>query len=204
MDAMQSYFELGMATGCGIPSVTLEGTADDWSRLHDKTEELGRAYSVKWWTDRMLPIMERIARNSAGADDPDLWRRIYKVDNNSGGPYIGGWIRRFFPYIVTHDYREWKSSGDKPRVELVRNKWLDEDDEPKMFTGMSTADFPPSLSKVPLTWLYLGEVFEMESGSSVDRHRHNLYRRQSRGWSTAQGGSWYYRRFPVTRIFSWR
>ena len=86
MDAMQSYFEFGCSTACGIPSVTLEGTAEDWSKLHDKTEELGKAYGVKWWTDKLLPIMERIARNAAGADDPDLWQRIYKVDNSSGGP----------------------------------------------------------------------------------------------------------------------
>ena len=38
----------------------------------------------------------------------------------------------------------------------MRNHWLDEDDEPKMFSGMSTDNFPPSLSKVPLTWLYSG------------------------------------------------
>ena len=32
----------------------------------------------------MLPIMERIARNAAGADDPELWRTIYKVGDGSG------------------------------------------------------------------------------------------------------------------------
>jgi hypothetical protein len=163
-DAMQSCFELGMYSMCGIPSVTLEGTAEDWSKLHDKTEELGKAYDVKWWTDKLLPIMERIARNAAGADDPDLWQRIYKVDNSSGGPYIGGWIRRFFPYINGHDLSNCKSYADvrQARKIIVRNKWLDADDEPKMFSGMSTADFPASLSKVPLTWNCLGQIFEMQ------------------------------------------
>ena len=45
MDAMKSYFEFGMATACGIPYVALEGTAEDWSRLHDKAEELGNVFS---------------------------------------------------------------------------------------------------------------------------------------------------------------
>jgi len=157
MDAMQSYFEIGMYSLCGIPSVTLEGTAADWSKLHDKTEELGRTYDVKWWTDKLLPIMERIARNAAGADDPDLWQRIYKLDNRSGGPFISGWIRWFFPYLVIRDYRP----DEKPSVRMVRNQCLDED-ESERFSGMTTENFPPSLSKVPLTWFYLGQIFEME------------------------------------------
>ena len=52
---------------------------------------------MKWWTDKLLPIMERIARNAAGADDPDLWQSIYKINHESGGPFISGWIRWFFP-----------------------------------------------------------------------------------------------------------
>ena len=168
MDAMQSYFELSCSTMCGIPSVTLEGTAEDWSRLHDKTEKLGKAYDVTWWTDKLLPIMERIARNAAGADDPELWQKIYKVDNDSGGPYISGWIRRFFPYIQTYepiDFESFEESLDdlpEPRKIMARNHWLDNDDEPKRFSGMKTDNFPPSLSKVPLTWNCLGEIFEME------------------------------------------
>lgn len=89
---------------CGIPSVTLEGADDDWAKLYDKTEELGKVYDVTWWTDKLLHIMERIARNAAGADDRQLWQNIYKVKDGSGGPYISGWIRRFFPYIVTRDF----------------------------------------------------------------------------------------------------
>ncbi len=160
MDAMNSYFELGMHSLCGIPSVTLEGTAEDWSKLHDKTEDLGKAYDVTWWTDKLLPIMERIARNAAGADDPELWQSIYKVEDASGGPYISGWIRWFFPYIRGYDQSNRNSPEDIPRKILVRNWWFDE--EPQMFSGMTTESFPPSLSKVPLTWLYLGQVFEME------------------------------------------
>ena len=136
MDAIQSYFDFGMVTRCGIPSVTLEGTAADWSKLHDKTEELGKAYDVKWWTDKLLPIMERIARNAAGADDPDLWQSVYKLNDESGGPYISGWIRLLFPYIVARDYRNCHGPADKPLTELVLNSWLD--GEPKRFGGMTT------------------------------------------------------------------
>lgn len=161
MDATQSYFDFGMVTRCGIPSVTLEGTAADWSKLHDKTEGLGKAYDVKWWTDKLLPIMERIARNASGADDPDLWQSIYKLNHESGGPYIRGWMRWFFPYVVIRDDSQRNSRDDKPRTGMVRNKWLAED-ESGCFGGMTTADFPSSLSKVPLTWDCLGEIFEME------------------------------------------
>ena len=203
MDAMQSYFEFGMSSRCGIPSVTLEGTAEDWSKLHDKTEELGKAYDVKWWTDKLLPIMEQIARNAAGADDPVLWQNIYKIDDRSGGPYISGWIRRFFPYIQGYDLSNCKSYADVKQAKkiIVRNGWLDVDDEPREFSGMKTANFPSSLSKVPLTWLYFDQVFEMEMlagfvGYSQDEETRAI--RPKIGWAVRDVGV-----VPISRREWW-
>ena len=34
MDSMKSYFSYGMRTLCGIPSITLEGTTDDWKHIY--------------------------------------------------------------------------------------------------------------------------------------------------------------------------
>ncbi len=40
MGAMQSYFDYGAQTMCGIPEITLEGTPEDWNKLHANTERV--------------------------------------------------------------------------------------------------------------------------------------------------------------------
>ncbi len=160
MDAMQSYFEFGVYSMCGIPSVTLEGTAEDWSRLHDKTEELGKAVRPE--------VVDGQATAHHGADRPQR-RRGGRSRPLAG--HLQGRRRQRRPVhqrldsmvlSLHHGLRPERSqeSRDIPRKILVRNRWFDE--EPTMFSGMTTESFPPSLSKVPLTWLYLGQIFEME------------------------------------------
>lgn len=42
MATTQSYFEFGMQLMCGLPSVTLEGTVEDWVRLREHVEGLAK------------------------------------------------------------------------------------------------------------------------------------------------------------------
>ena len=38
LDAMQSYFEYQVFTVCGIPTITLEGTHEDWKALAERVQ----------------------------------------------------------------------------------------------------------------------------------------------------------------------
>ena len=38
MHALQAYFSYDLVTMCGFPSITLEGTLDDWRALRAKAE----------------------------------------------------------------------------------------------------------------------------------------------------------------------
>lgn len=171
LDALQSYFEYDFVTMCGIPEVALEGTVADWEKLAQLCGEIGAAYDLRWWTDRIQPRLSRIARNAAGVDDPALWRDIYKIDNSSGGPYSNGWIIEFFPYLQTtgylhkerstlcEDWRERLANPDDYReVQLLERNWL--------FTGrgrgVQLPDLPGSLCRAPFQWHYLSSVFSME------------------------------------------
>src|ERR1700722_15451520 len=78
MDTVKKYYRFRVHTSCGIPQVVLEGTVTDWEKLRDRTESLGNTYAVSWWTDRLLPILDRVARNAAGHEDVALWDSIYK------------------------------------------------------------------------------------------------------------------------------
>ena len=48
MDAMKSYFDYYVCTACGIPSVALEGTKEDWEKIVSRVEKF-TAYGLDWW-----------------------------------------------------------------------------------------------------------------------------------------------------------
>jgi hypothetical protein len=155
MDCVKSYFQFGLHTRCGIPQVVLEGSVADWEKLRDKTESLGKTYAMSWWTRRLLPILNRVSRNAAGKDDPQLWQTLYKQINGSGGPYVSGWIADFFPY-VGHD--EPKYQNPAFRNESRPEKW----EQRPWAWCITTHDLPSPLSKVPFQWHYKEKQFRME------------------------------------------
>lgn len=177
MDAMQNYFSYEFHTMCGIPEVRLEGTVEDWQLLHERTAALGQRYKLGWWIDHLLPILERIAQTARGQKDTDLWCDLYKLESESGGPYITGWIVDFFPYIETSVYVHTKSnkvekdynkifadldSYHKERRD-VENKFMGQwrAKERQHFTGLTSEYLPGSLSRAPFEWQYLGDRYEM-------------------------------------------
>ena len=57
LDAMQKFFSYELHTRCGIPSITLEGTAQDWSSITRRMRAL-RDFDLDWWVDPLEPILE--------------------------------------------------------------------------------------------------------------------------------------------------
>lgn len=150
MDTMKSYFDYKVCTLCGIPSVQLEGTMYDWERLRDKTEQLSNAYDLSWWTDNIIPILDKIVRNAEGKDDPYLWSNIYKQTGGSGGPFISGWITQFLPYLECTEARM-----------LVSNKYLGKDMS-NGWGGLTNYDLPSGISNFPFIWEYYDQKINME------------------------------------------
>lgn len=177
MDCVKSYFEYGLVTGCGIPEVILEGEVDDWIHLGRKTRNLGDIFNLSWWTDKLMPIIERITENAAGSSDTGLWRNIYKERDGSGGPFLSGWILMFFPYIGRND-----NFSQNPVIvdQKAQSRWLQPDsnltpDEEPSSTDrrqgrrefdpslhITTEFLPSGLSKVPFMWKYFSKEFRME------------------------------------------
>ena len=186
MDTVQSYFEYSLRTRCGIPQVVLEGTAADWERLRDKTESLGRTYTLTWWTDRLLPVLDRVACNAGGREDAALWESIYKQVDASGGPYLSGWITDFFPYVGRDEPNERnRAFREEPIPEAQRIY------ESHFGSGITTDHLPSSLTKVPFVWKYRGEEFPMELlagfvGFTQDAETLRL--RPKIGWAVREAG----------------
>lgn len=198
LNVTKSYVEYSMHTMCGIPEVILEGTVEDWQTLPGRTAALGEAYELTWWTNVIVPILERIARNAAGADDPELWKNVYKMNGMSGGPYVTGWITDFVPYLeydrevrfrtrkVTNtmtDYAENTRENRATRI-LKRNEWLGE--PPSEYQGVSMDSLPEGLSRVPFIWEVGRVCHEMEFVGgffAIEQRAEDLALKPRIGWA---------------------
>lgn len=75
MDAFASYFAYRMQCICGIPKVTVTGTAQDWSRIRDRIGVL-ETFGLSWWTDRVRPILDQFVATAEGEPDVEFWQAI--------------------------------------------------------------------------------------------------------------------------------
>ncbi|OHT09188.1 hypothetical protein TRFO_22010 [Tritrichomonas foetus] len=111
MASMRHYFQYSFFFyGCGIPSVTIEGTVDDWIKIQIKLQAL-KKYNLEWWIEKIDPIIQEIIKTKKGDVNKSFWLRMirYKRALQFYDPnLIDGWICNFFPY----------SKQKKPRHQL--------------------------------------------------------------------------------------
>ncbi len=164
LDAMQSYFEYQVFSGCGIPSITLEGTCEDWKVLARRVEGF-RELGLGFWLDILSPILGQFARAAQGDVDPTFWRSLYKFNSVSGGAKINGWITAFFPYANDHAT---KRPSVPHRVhfgndkELLNSMLYPGDQSDWDTPGFGIPSFPSGLSKAPFRWNSMDRSFGME------------------------------------------
>ena len=90
MHAMEKYFDFRMRTMCGFPSITLEGSAEDWHSVRRKAEDLVRASCKEefssWWLPALLPVLDRFAEQyeDTGTVDVQFWQSMAKVGGIGG------------------------------------------------------------------------------------------------------------------------
>ena len=110
MDVVKPFFEYkAIYAVCGIPSITLTGTPDDWRRVLAKTQALD-AFGMDWWTSEIVPILEEFVKAAEGRPDYWFWKDIVKKTRprKIQGPVCAkrqprmtkfdGWFLKFFPY----------------------------------------------------------------------------------------------------------
>ena len=136
MDAVKKYFNYAnIVAGCGIPSITLKGSPDDWQKVLDKTLSLKKYHLEKWVSD-LEPILKEFVKASKGHANKKFWRNIVKkvrVDQlkKDGGvcappkhtTYLDGWFLKFFPNALgeTSDSVMWTTNMPQ---EMVRVSFL--------------------------------------------------------------------------------
>jgi hypothetical protein len=109
MSAVKSYFDFAaIHTICGIPTITIEGTPDDWRKIIKKVESL-IDYDLGWWVDDLKPILQEFVNASEGNVNKDFWQNIVKKDrpesmkNGAGcgvkdATKFDGWFLKFMPF----------------------------------------------------------------------------------------------------------
>lgn len=98
LDVMSGYFEYEYSTLCGIPTINIEGTKTDWLKIKKGLQQF-KGYKIDNWINSLEPIIQQFVDASDNKIDTAFWSNIFKRKDESGGPYITGWIIKFFPYI---------------------------------------------------------------------------------------------------------
>jgi len=126
MDTVQHYFEYSMECGCGIPSIGLRGTVEDWKSIRAKAEKLQR-FGLEWWLKELLPVLDQFVNAAQEKQDTKFWRAICNFSGASGfnGAPISGWLQVFFPYLNASgasSYRSFSSKDSKSKGAKIKRK----------------------------------------------------------------------------------
>jgi hypothetical protein len=79
MAAMQSYFkDRVMMGGCGRPSVTIEGTVDDWQSISEKLDQNAKS-DLQWCVSELKPVLGEIIKAKLGKFDRNFWLRMIQL-----------------------------------------------------------------------------------------------------------------------------
>lgn len=100
MGTLKKYFEFGCMLVCGLPSVTLLGTKEDWMEILgrlDKLKEYGEEPTI--WYGLLKPVVTRFVQSFEHPESEevlDFWQRIVHCWNMGSGPTsLSGWITAF-------------------------------------------------------------------------------------------------------------
>jgi len=173
MDCASSYFDYGLTTMCGFPSIALEGTVEDWQSIYDNASQM-KQYGLNWWWGQLQPVLQEFVNASKGQINPMFWLSLYKYEKQSGGPYINGYITSLFPYLNL------KNNGTLFQNDFqVREGW----------SGLTISQFPDALSAVDFKWLYYMSEFNMKFLSGFvgyTQDKNSLTIRPEIGWVVAE------------------
>jgi hypothetical protein len=197
LDIFQPYYSYLLIAGCGIPSITLEGTADDWRRLREKVELLA-PFDLDWWLKHLRPICDQFVAAAEGRVVREHWLRIYKVRWLYLAEAIHGWLAKLFPYTRNFDTNQYsirnvlfdpKVEAEIEQIEATHPKRSHQfgDHVP----GVNPEALPKGVSQVPFTleWRDMDRKVAMEMAAGplvVTQDPLTLALRPILGWAVRE------------------
>jgi hypothetical protein len=93
------YYRYALLCGCGIPSITIEGTQTDWQLILDRIDKIPEfgAEPIDWANMLRVIIRRFIRAFDEGGPESDaaFWERIVHEEAGSGVYFLSGWISAF-------------------------------------------------------------------------------------------------------------
>ena len=139
MEAVKSYFDFSnRAAGCGFPTITLEGTPEDWKKVREKARSLSK-YGLEKWANELDPILAEFVKASEGNPNQAFWESMVMKDHVeklqtakacglyeiNGTTHLDGWILKFFPNKEGHTPVDVLHAEDMPS-EMARGNFTQE------------------------------------------------------------------------------
>lgn len=193
MDCVQSYFSYRFITLCGIPEITLQGTVEDWERIHQRVERLGQ-FGLKWWTNDVLQITKEFVAAARGRPNPAFWQAIYKQKDGSGGPFTQGWLVRLLPYLKQQEYKLAREGDPQsgyltPWATDLKNPLLGQVLVSDKRWGVTNDHLPSSVSQVSFVWEYLKKEYDYQFLAgvlTVEQDKESRAIRPRIGWAVRE------------------
>ena len=144
MATLQSYFEYKFGLKCGLPSITLLGTIDDWKLLRSKVDRLlefdTKDGLMKKWLELLTAVLDEFLETKSGVDNMKFWDRICHYKGGGSGPrYLSGWITTFAVFN-----KDGKWQGDRRELNRfgtsIKTEW----------PLIDTQDIPSGAIAVPI------------------------------------------------------
>lgn len=105
MGAMKHYFSYGCCCACGLPSITLEGTLEDWQEVRRRADKLqqyangvSKQSDLLKWHQILCTVLDQFIETYKGNVDKNFWNGMCDYHGGSGVSYITGWILAFIPF----------------------------------------------------------------------------------------------------------
>ncbi|EFA76427.1 hypothetical protein PPL_10192 [Heterostelium album PN500] len=106
MASAKNFFTYVYETDCGLPSVTLLGSEEDWISLKEKAKRLvefdvGKEKLMSKWSAMLLPVLDKFIESVQKKPDLNWWNRIADhVSGGSGSTWLSGWITVFTVFSI--------------------------------------------------------------------------------------------------------
>lgn len=95
MGAFERFFEYAVCVVCGIPTVTLEGSVEDWKAIAKRIAVLDHL-GLGAWRKELAPVLTQFVRAAMGHADRTFWQGIVTRENSICGRHpVDGWFAKF-------------------------------------------------------------------------------------------------------------
>jgi len=173
MNTLKEYFSFTMILECGIPSVVLSGTDDDWVKLNETYEYMKSIFidtELRPWFrhfDKIMDLFLQMRKGESTEYIKEMWKRVisYIPQGSGGDKILGGWVRLFVPYNGKNKIIN-NLEKDIPCFDLTKHepkmmnyyKWQDE--MKTFYFGGDWGEMFSSFITTPATLIYYDHIIE--------------------------------------------